>query len=204
MSQPLRYSDIQVRARDAAAAILNGGGDPAQAARAAIDAAEAFLAIAVDAIGLQPQMDSIQCGPGCYQCCHQMVGITIAELDLVRSAVDALPESVCAETRARIRDVAERGKNLDQGGWWQARLRCPLLDEAGRCLVHAARPLPCRAMNSTDSGVCRRSFDGERLQVPVLAAQHKIYGHAQMGLAEALAACTGERRVVALGTALAD
>lgn len=204
MSQPLRYSDIQARARDAAAAVLKQGGDPARAARAAIDAAETFLAAVIDAIGLQPQMDSIQCGPGCYQCCHQMVGITMAELDLVRRAVEALPEPVRADTRARIRDVAERGKGLDQGGWWRARLRCPLLDEAGRCLVHAARPLPCRAMNSTDAGICHRSFDGENLQVPVLAAQHKIYGHAQMGLAEALASCTGERRVVALGTALAD
>lgn len=202
--QPLRYSDIQTQARDMATAALKRGDSPAQAARAVIDAAEAFLTKVVGVVGLETQMAAIQCGAGCYQCCHQMVGVTAAELELVRAAVDALPEPVRAETRARIQDIAERGKGLDQGGWWQARLRCALLDADGHCVVHADRPLPCRAMNSSDVSICRRSFDGERLQVPILAAQHKIHGHAQAGLLEALTACGGDRRMLALGKALPD
>lgn len=203
-AQPLRYSDIQAQARDIATAALKRGDSPAQAARAVIDAAEAFLAHVIEAIGLQPQMAAIQCGAGCYTCCHQMVGVTAAELELVRDAVAALPEPLREQTQARIRDLAQRGRDLDQAGWWQARLRCALLDEEGRCLVHAARPLPCRAMNSSNAETCRRAFDGERLQVPVLTAQHKIYGHAQIGLMEAVVACGGDRRVLGLGTALAD
>ncbi|HLO76794.1 MAG TPA: YkgJ family cysteine cluster protein [Magnetospirillum sp.] len=199
---PPRYSDIQAKAKAVAVDALKRGKGPAAAARAAIDAAEAFLAHVIKTIGLQPQMAAIQCGAGCYHCCHQMVGITSAELALLRAAVDALPEPARTETRARIADIAERGKGLDQAGWWGARLRCALLDDAGRCLVHGARPLPCRAMNSSSAETCRRSYAGETLQIPILAAQHRIHGHAQMGLAQALAEMGEDTRVQGLGTAL--
>lgn len=199
---PLRYSDIQARAKDAALAALTRGEGPAAAARAAIDAAETFLAKVIGVVGLEQQMAAIQCGAGCYHCCHQMVGVTAAELVLVREAVEALPEPLRGETRARIKDIAARGQGLDQAGWWQAKLRCPLLDDAGRCLVHAARPLPCRAMNSSSAETCRRSYAGEKLQIPILAAQHRIHGNAQLGLAQALAETGQDTRVMGLGTAL--
>ncbi|HTH18171.1 MAG TPA: YkgJ family cysteine cluster protein [Magnetospirillum sp.] len=199
---PPRYSDVETQARQAAIAALKAGGSPADAARAAIDAAEAFLPMVIAAVGLQEQMAAIQCGAGCYQCCHQLVGVTVAELELVKSAVDTLPEPVRSATRARIADMAQRGSGLDQAGWWQAKLRCPLLDDEGRCQVHAARPLPCRAMNSSNAETCRRSFAGERLQIPILAAQHRSYGHAQLGLAQALAECKRDTTVVNLALGL--
>lgn len=202
MSRVPGYSDIQKLARETATTALKRGKSPAQAARAVIDATETFLKKVIKTVGLQDRMAAIQCGAGCYYCCHQMVAVTAAELALVQQAVDELPEPVRSETRARIRDIAERGKDLDQAGWWQAKLRCALLDGEGRCLVHKARPLPCRAMNSSDAEVCRRGFDGERTQVPVLAAQHRIHGHAQAGLQEALVACGADHEVSALGKAL--
>lgn len=201
-ARPPRYSDVQALAKQAALGVLRRNGGLAAAARAAIDAADAFMAALIPAIGLEPQMAALQCGVGCYQCCHQMVGVTAAELALVRDAVAALPEPARTETRARIAAIAEKGKGLSQAAWWAARLRCPLLDDLGRCLVHADRPLPCRAMNSSDVGICRRSFDGEDLQVPVLAAQHRVYGSAQLGLAHALAEVKADTMVRGLGTAL--
>lgn len=201
-SRPPRYSDVQAQAKQAALSVLHRGGELAAAAQAAIDAADAFMAALIPAIGLEPQMAAIQCGAGCYQCCHQMVGVTAAELALVRDAVDALPEPLRTETRSRIKDIADKGKGLSQAAWWAARLRCALLDEDGRCLVHAARPLPCRAMNSSDVSICRRSYDGEQLQIPVLAAQHRVYGSAQLGLAHALAEAKADTMVRGLGTAL--
>jgi Fe-S-cluster containining protein len=199
---PPRYSDIQAAAHQAAATALRQGHGVTAAARAAIDAADAFMGTVIKAVGLEEQMAAIQCGAGCYHCCHQMVGVTGAELALAREAVDALPEPLREHTRARIAEIAERGKGLDQAGWWQARLRCPLLDDDGRCLIHAARPLPCRAMNSSNADTCRRSHAGERLQIPILAAQHRVYGHAQLGLAQALAECDEDRMIHGLGTAL--
>lgn len=199
---PPRYSDVQAAARAAAVRALQEGNGPAAAARAAIGAAESLLPRIVELVGLQPQMAAIQCGAGCYHCCHQMVGVTVAELTLARDAVDALPEPELSRTRARITDIAARGKGLSQAQWWQAKLRCPLLDDDGRCLIHGARPLPCRAMNSSSAETCRRSYGGERLQIPVLAAQHRIYAHAQMGLIEALGDCGQDARVLGLGTEL--
>lgn len=199
---PPRYSDIQAAAKSAALDALRRGKGPAGAARAAIDAAEAFLKKVVRVVGLGDQMAAMQCGAGCSHCCHQMVGVTAAELALVREAVEALPEPARAETRARIHDIAERGRGLDQTGWWRAKLPCPLLDGAGSCLVHAARPLPCRAMNSYSRDACQVSHAGERVQIPMLAAQHRIHGHAQMGLAQALAETGGDTMVYGLGTAL--
>lgn len=200
--QPPRYSDIQTAAKQAAVDVLRQGLGPAAAARAAIDAAEAFLGTVIAAIGLDQQMAAIQCGAGCFHCCHQMVGVTAAELALVKDAVATLPDGVRDETRRRIADIAARGKGLDQAGWWRARLRCPLLDHDGRCQVHAARPLACRAMNSSSADTCRRSFAGERLQIPILAAQHRVHGHAQAGLAQALAETGGDTMIYGLGTAL--
>lgn len=199
---PFRYSDAQARAKAAALAALRHGDGLAAAARAAIDAAEAFLAEIVPAVGLEAQMAALQCGAGCVQCCHQMVGVTAAELALVQDAVAALPEPARGETRARIAAIAARGKGLDQAGWWAARLPCPLLDDHGRCVTHHARPLPCRAMNSSDAAICRRSFDGEAVQIPVLAAQHRVHGSAQLGLAHALAEIKADTMVRALATAL--
>lgn len=201
-SRPPRYSDIQTQARTAALAALQRGDGLSAAARAAIDAADSFMAALIPAIGLEPQMAALQCGAGCYQCCHQMVGVTAAELALLRDAVAALPEPTRTQTRARIQDIADKGKGLSQAAWWAARLRCALLDDTGRCLVHTDRPLPCRAMNSSDAAICRRSYEGETLQIPVLAAQHRVYGSAQMGLAQALAEAQADTMVYGLGTAL--
>jgi Fe-S-cluster containining protein len=177
---------------------------PAAAARAAIAAADAFLTKIVAVVGLQPQLDTIQCGAGCFTCCHQMVGVTMAELALVKDAIAALPEPDRNALLTRGIQAARRAQGLTQAQWWAAKLRCPLLDDGGRCQVHAARPLPCRAMNSANAEICRRSFDGERLQIPILAAQHRIYGHAQAGLAQALAAHGLSGQPVALGLHLGD
>lgn len=197
-----RYSDIQAEARAAAKAVLERGEGLTAAAHAAIATADSFWTRVVATVGLDQQVAAIQCGAGCFHCCHQMVGVTAAELELVRAAVAALPEPLRGQTRARIKKVAARGKKLDQAGWWRAKLRCALLDDQGRCLVHEARPLPCRAMNSSNAETCRRSLAGESLQIPVLAAQHKVWGSAQLGLAQAVAEAGHGSKIVNLGTAL--
>jgi len=200
--QPPRYSDGEAAARTAAIAALKAGLGPAGAARAAIDVAASFLADVVARINLGPRMSSLQCGPGCSFCCHQMVGVTTAELALVKDAIAALPEADRRDVEIRIEDIARRGKGLSQAQWWAARLPCPLLDETGKCMVHAARPLPCRAMNSSNAETCRRSFAGEKLQIPTLAAPQRIHAHAQLGLAKALAEWGEDTQVVALGVSL--
>lgn len=199
----LGYGDIQTATRQAAQAALKAGKKPAAAARAAIDRAESLLPVVIEQVGLHDVMARIECGAGCSSCCHQMVGVSPAELALVRRALAALPKPVRAGVMARAAEIAVQGRGLDQAGWWQAKLRCPLLDDGGRCLVHAARPLPCRAMNSSSAAICQQSFVGTAPQIPIAAAPYKLYGHAQAGLIEALAQAGLPYLPTALGVALA-
>lgn len=196
----LTFSEVEARARDAALAALPDAG-PAAAARAAITTADNFLAQA-SAVGLASSLAQLACAAACTSCCHQMVGVTVAELALIKGAVDRLSEPVRQGIAQRAAALADTAKG-DPRSWWKAKLPCPLLDDGQACLVYAARPLPCRAMNSADAGACRRSLAGEAVRIPVLAAQHGIMGHAQAGLAQALAKAGLEHRPIVLGTALA-
>lgn len=197
----LSFSMVQERARQAALAGLAESG-LAAAAVAAIGSAQAFLAEARVAHDLGDALDSLACGPGCSPCCHQAVTVTVAELALVEEAIGGLAPTIRARAIDRARAAAAQVPGIDPARWWALRLACPLLDE-GRCRIHDARPLPCRAMNSADAGICRRAFDGEALRLPVFAAQHRIYGSAQEGLAAALAEAGQEAGPVTLAAGLA-
>ncbi len=173
----------------------------AEATRAAIAATDMFFDKARRVLNLDPLLKQQACAAGCSWCCHQIVAISAAELDLVAEAIAAKPPEARAAIAARARDAATKGAGLDQRQWWAARIRCPLLEDDGLCGVHEARPLPCRAHNSADAGACRRSFEGEPVRTPVLAAQQGIWAHAQAGLGEALV--QAKRPAEAMNLALA-
>jgi Putative zinc- or iron-chelating domain len=177
------FAEVETQAAAAARAALPKG--LAAATRAVIAIADRRLAKAGRSRDLAPKLAGLACRAGCSWCCHQMVGVTVAERALLAEGLAKLPPADRAAIAARTRDVAVRGQGLDQRGWWAARLVCPLLDGAGRCAVHAVRPLPCRGYCSADAGLCQRSLEGEPVRIPVLAAQWGIYGHAQGGLAQA-------------------
>ncbi len=188
MSGAPGYSDAKRAAQAAAAGALARGEGPAEAARAAIAATDAFFETIRKALNLDALLARTACRAGCFWCCCQIVGVTAAELALVAEAIAAMPPSRQAAIQTRVRDVMNKGRGLDPAQWWAAQIRCPLLDDDNRCAVHAHRPMTCRGYNSADADLCRRSFEGEQVRPPVLAAQHGVWGHAQSGLAEALAA----------------
>ncbi|RAU21497.1 hypothetical protein CU669_12400 [Paramagnetospirillum kuznetsovii] len=187
MGAPPGYSDVKRAAQTAAAAALSHGEGQAQAARAAIAAADHFFATIRKTLKLDAVLARMACRAGCSWCCHQIVGVTAAELALLAETIAAMHPTRQAEIRQRAEAAMAKGRGMDQAQWWAAQIRCPLLEDDGLCGVHAARPLPCRGYNSADADLCRRSYLGEKLRAPVLAAQHGVWGHAQSGLAEALA-----------------
>ncbi|MBI3446691.1 MAG: YkgJ family cysteine cluster protein [Magnetospirillum sp.] len=196
------YSDARRAAFDAAAAALTQGQGPVQATRAAIAATDTFFAMVSTALNLEAQLAAMACAAGCSWCCHQIVGITDAELALVAEAIAAKPAKARKAIFARAKAAMARGKGMDQRQWWAARIRCPLLEDDGLCGIHEARPLPCRAHNSADADACRRSFLGEPVRTPVLAAQQGIWANAQAGLAEALLQAGYQPRPLALAEAV--
>jgi Fe-S-cluster containining protein len=104
----------------------------------------------------------VPCARGCSACCHGPFDISIADAELLRSAVLALPDADRGEVEWRAAVMLGRMAALEPA--WHApyavadlgeepfdrlteRLAlepCPLLDDAGGCRVYADRPLVCR------------------------------------------------------------
>lgn len=104
----------------------------------------------------------IPCRAGCSACCHGPFDISVADAELVRDAVDALPE----ETQKAVRDRAVKSldrlralapewappyaigdlgdRRFDQMVESLSGEPCPMLDESGSCQIYADRPLVCR------------------------------------------------------------
>jgi Fe-S-cluster containining protein len=104
----------------------------------------------------------VPCRGGCSACCHGPFDVSLADAELIAEAVSRLPPAERAEVARRAAALLERMHELEPG-WTppyaiaslgEARFDrlsdalahepCPLLDDAGRCRIHADRPLVCR------------------------------------------------------------
>ena len=109
------------------------------------------------------------CAPGCSSCCHlHAVFVTAPEaLRLATHLRRARSASELARLRALVDRRANETRELSRAERGLARVPCPLLDEAGACSVHPARPLLCRGYTSCDKDACLRAFDaGDALASP--------------------------------------
>lgn len=106
----------------------------------------------------------VPCRSGCTACCHGPFDISVADALLLRSASRRLPGPVRRAVGRRAEALASRIRALapEWGPPWDiadigddrfdeisAALvdqPCPLLDEAGGCLVYDSRPMVCRWM----------------------------------------------------------
>jgi len=124
--------------------------------RALLERLDRWFEAAREATGVIP------CRPGCSACCHGPFDITVADVELLREGVAALAPADRAEVVAQAGALLSAMKMLEPG--WAppyavadvgeerfdamierfAEVPCPLLDEAGACLVYRHRPLVCR------------------------------------------------------------
>jgi Fe-S-cluster containining protein len=115
-----------------------------------------FAAARQDAGGIVP------CREGCTACCHGPFDISVADVELIEEALDAMPAADRARATERAQALLARMRALEPT--WSSpyavdalgedafdRLTdalatepCPLLDETGRCGIYADRPLVCR------------------------------------------------------------
>lgn len=133
----------------------------ALAARALDEAAQA-------AIDRAPEL-APACAPGCSSCCHVHVDASVPE---ILAAAAYVERALSADARRALRDrlaarVAE-AHALDDVARWRARVPCALLDDDGRCAIHEARPLRCRAFHSRSSDPCRAALAGDADAEPAL------------------------------------
>jgi hypothetical protein len=163
------WRDEATRARVRAAVLGALACDPtdlvgaARAAHAALDAEEGR------ALG-RWQGPAPACAAGCSSCCHVHVEVTGPEvLAVAAHLLETWAPAALAALRARLTDQARRVGGLDDEARWAARIPCALLDEGGRCSIHPARPLRCRAFHSCSAEPCRAAFAGQEGRAPVLA-----------------------------------
>ncbi|MCB9566825.1 MAG: YkgJ family cysteine cluster protein [Myxococcales bacterium] len=86
----------------------------------------------VDAL-VRAHRDAIACRPGCSECCHQTFRVSEIEGRLLAEGLAAAPAGLRAAIVARARAYRP-----------DARVACPVLDEAGRCALYDHRPRICR------------------------------------------------------------
>ena len=100
-----------------------------------------------------PARAQIACASGCSFCCYQPVRVSPAEAFFLARQIGERPEAMAA-----VRDTAAlllgRPADAPKVVW----TRCPLLDQAGRCTVYAARPLACHSHVSIDVNDCKNAY----------------------------------------------
>jgi hypothetical protein len=187
--------------RGVAAAALALAPQQGPAERAA--AVHAALAPLFDDTALAPTR---ACRRGCDHCCHLPVGVTFGEALRLAAAIERLPP-----VQAKVVTDARQTAATD----WAALVGqpCPLLAH-GACVVHADRPLACRALASSDAEACARALrgpavvplDGEALwrglgAGDALAAAEPAAGHRELrsALAAVLVATDAGRADAFLG-----
>ncbi|WP_243338194.1 YkgJ family cysteine cluster protein [Anaeromyxobacter soli] len=133
------------------------------------------------------------CGPGCAACCTVNVG-TLAIEGAVAAALlrRDVPAGELSALAARLGAFHDRVRWLEDRERISGRIACPLADAAGRCAIHAARPLACRSISSLDPAECRRALGELAEDEPGLVAmdtlQKALHDTARETLSRALAA----------------
>jgi Fe-S-cluster containining protein len=120
---------------------------------------------------------TIACAAGCSYCCHVHADVTVPEiLAIARHLHTTWSEPSRRALHARLALHVARVEHLSDDERWAAKIPCALLDDAGRCSIHAARPLRCRAFNASEVEPCREAFDGDHeatpAQIPRLDRAH--------------------------------
>jgi Fe-S-cluster containining protein len=99
----------------------------------------------------------IRCERGCTDCCHAVFGLFHIEAAYIQFQFSALPLSIkapalerCKETEKNLEALSRRleEEREDPRKHVQAlaieRVRCPLLDDKGDCILYSHRPMTCR------------------------------------------------------------
>lgn len=104
---------------------------------------------------------TIACAAGCSYCCHVHADATVPELLAITRHLEATwSEPARRALHERLALHVARVEHLSDEARWAAKIPCALLDDAGRCSIHAARPLRCRAFNARSVEPCREAFGG--------------------------------------------
>jgi Fe-S-cluster containining protein len=119
-----------------------------------------FLVDRADGAFLKVQKDyasCVKCKPGCTDCCNAVFGLFLIEAAYLNSHFSRLGTEErkaallrCNDTERdlkRLQKVVEGFKDdphMQAYAMARERVRCPLLDEQGKCVLYHFRPVTCR------------------------------------------------------------
>lgn len=152
-----------------------------------------------------PQKLCRECQPGCPGCCHVMIGVTPPEVIAISDYIHReLPDRE-AEVRSRAGRNSDATATLDHHQYADAKVPCPLLDDAGNCSAYPRRPLRCRAWCSLSVDRCRECYAGSLVhdRLPIDAHAYTVGAGAVQGLSAGIQASGLDGEVYELNSALA-
>lgn len=103
---------------------------------------------------------TLACRKGCHWCCHFSVDVRPVEVLRILAFMQAhFTEQQRAQIRACLEHNAALLAPLDDIGRMQHNVKCPFLEDDGRCSIYPVRPQTCRNYHATNADGCRQSFE---------------------------------------------
>jgi hypothetical protein len=130
-----------------------------------------------------PRGRTVACAEGCTWCCHLKVLVSVPEVLALAASLRADPARL-DEVRARVAEAHRTTRGMTHARRAAAKVPCPLLSSAGRCVAYEARPLACRGAHSYDADACRDAFEhpDEDRPIPFYKPQLQIGEAVRAGL----------------------
>lgn len=117
--------------------------------------------------GESPESSRVVCAPGCGACCVVNVTVLIPEAITIAWYLQRwLPLRQFRNTCDRLEYLLTRTRWLDDEERLFVMEPCAFLDARGNCMIHAVRPLLCRAVTSTDAQACKDAIAMVPLEGP--------------------------------------
>ena len=136
--------------------------------------------------------EPVACRAGCPACCVIQVAVLSPETAAIAAYLEkSLDPTALSAWTARLGELADRLRWVDEEERLRLQIPCPFLDARGYCSIHPVRPLMCRSITSTDPGQCRRALTAcdpdEAEPVTMNLVQRFLYVEAFTTLGAALA-----------------
>jgi Fe-S-cluster containining protein len=133
-----------------------------------------------------PEPGRTACGPGCSACCTVNVSVLTPEAVAIAGYLRRMPQDEFLRVSRSVEEVALKVRWMEDGERIRRGIGCAFLDSAGKCVIHAVRPMICRSITSTDPRRCREALDEEEGAVIMNLVHKYLWDEAFLALAKGL------------------